>query len=170
MPNNNERVNIYNGNKRAFLNLINNNEVDPNGVYFIDGDEHEIYVGTQLYGNGSSGSSNITHVAVHCYGPILQNTEYEQVLTNISSSTPMRIFCGGVYLNGLRTIDEIQVGISIESDEDNETYHPKLTVSSEYSYSDNYTELTIDLYVSQSDINKVNDTVVVEVGLLPQES
>lgn len=171
MPQKDEKVSLYNGSKNAFIRAINNNEVDPNGIYFIDGIEHEIYVGSQLYGSGAANSS-MQHVILHCYGTISADTPYIRQLSDVRSTSPISILVGGVFLNGLRAVDELNVSVTVgEVEIDDEGYYiPVITISSSNNYPDSYTEVTVDLYISKSGQPIVSDVITVETMLDQEDS
>ena len=166
MPQKNAKVSLYNGSKTAFLKAINTDQIDPNGIYFIEGEERQIYVGDKLYGSGSS-ISNIEHAILHCYGTIISDTQYVCQLSSVKHSSQISVLVGGIYLNGLRAVNELDVSCAIDTiQEDGDTYYvPTITISSSNNYTDRFTEITIDIYVSESIKNSVSDTTIVELGL-----
>lgn len=166
MPENNAKMTLYSGSKKSYLRTVNNNEVDENGIYFINGVENEIYVGDKLYGSGSS-VSNIKHIILHCHGTIQAGNHYVREVSNVRSVSPISILLGGVYINGLRAVSEIKVILTVTtiSDSENTYYVPTIDISSNNDYLDTYTEITIDLYVSESLESNISDVVTTELVL-----
>lgn len=144
MATDNERVAIYQGTSVAYQRLIESENIDENGIYFIKGADatssNSIYVGSQRYGSSTEGTAPMS----------LQTLVYTGVFTNPISlhleDTPstFSLCIVGVFLNGLRAVSECNASV-----DDNDPTTIVVNPLVEYSDTDVF-EIIVDVLVISS--------------------
>lgn len=107
MATDNERVAIYQGTSVAYERLLASDNIDENGIYFIEGADatsgNSIYVGSQRYNSSTAITSQTLAYTGVFTDPISLHLE------NVPSTFSLCII--GVFLNGLRAVSECTASV-----------------------------------------------------------
>lgn len=111
MATDNERVAIYQGTSVAYERLLESENIDENGIYFIKGADatssNSIYVGSQRYGSSAEVTAPVSS----------QTLIYTGVFTDPISlhledmPSTFSVCITGVFLNGLRAVSECSASV-----------------------------------------------------------
>lgn len=106
MATDNERVAIYQGTSVAYERLLESENIDENGIYFIKGADatssNSIYVGSQRYGSSAEVTAPVSSQTLIYTGVFTDPISLH--LENMPSTFSVCIT--GVFLNGLRAVSE----------------------------------------------------------------
>jgi len=153
MPQSEKKVDIVYGSSKSYNDAVESGKTDDNAIYFVNDpitNAGEIYVGNICYGSGRFSSKlQISHKSIVNIGNVAADMNVTKIIDDWAAlSPPDNVMIGGLYVNGLRSAQEISaiVDYNVNSSGDDLIYIPKIVITPHYTYSDVTTEIIVDVY------------------------